>query len=256
MRFSLTNLRIVLILIAALFIVSCKNNKDIYKGMTAPQIYAQAEKNMEKKSYGQAAKDFEALETRFPYGEYSDKAQLGLINAYYKHNDSTLALSAADRFIRMNPHHQNVDYAYYLKGLIAFDQNYTFTFRHLPLDKSARDPSTAQESFESFKELIERFPKSQYVPEAEKRMVFLRNQLANHELLVVDYYIKRGAYLSAANRANYIVKHYEKTPAIPKALADMVIAYQKLGMEQLANDALTVLRSNYPNSEELKSLKS
>lgn len=222
--------------------------------MTAAQIYAQAQKNFAKENYSQATKDFEALEARFPYGEFSDKAQLGLIHAYYKHSDSALALSAADRFIRMHPHHPQVDYAYYLKGLVTFDQNYSFTFRYLPLDKSARDPSTAQESFDAFKELIDRFPNSEYIPDAKRRMIFLRNQLANYELQVVEYYIKRGAYLSAANRANYIVKHFERTPAIPKALAYLVKSYRQLGMHELAEDALKTLQSNFPDSEELKKL--
>lgn len=220
--------------------------------MSAAEIYAQAEKNVAKEKFPAAAKDFEALEARFPYGEYSDKAQLGLINAYYKQNEPALAISAADRFIRMNPRHPQVDYAYYLKGLVAFDQNYSFTFRYLPLDKSARDSSSATESFDAFKELLDRFPNSQYAPEARQRMVFLRSQLANHELSVVRYYIKRGAYLSAANRANYIVKHFEKTSAVPLALAALVKCYSELGMQSLADDALKTLQTNFPDSEELK----
>ncbi len=222
--------------------------------MSAAEIYAEAEKNVAKENFAKATKDFEALESRFPYGEFADKAQLGLINAYYKHNEPALALSTADRFIKMNPHHPQVDYAYYLKGLVTFDQNYSFAFRYLPLDKSSRDPTTAEESFNTFKELIERFPKSEYVADSRQRMIFLKNQLASHELQVVEYYIKRGAYLSAANRANYIIKHFEQTPAIPKALAAMVVSYRHLGMEQLANDALKTLQVNYPDSNELKGL--
>ncbi len=248
----LNSFRCLLIVAIILSLAGCSSNKDAYKGMSATQIFAEAEKNMQKENYGKAVKDFEALEARFPYGEYADKAQLGLINAYYKHNEPALALSAADRFIRMNPHHPQSDYAYYLKGLVNYDQNYSFTFRYFPLDKSARDPSSAEEAFETFKELIERFPKSQYVPDARQRMVFLRNMLAQHELLVVEYYIKRGAFLSAANRANHIIKYFEQTPAIPKALAALVTSYRKLGMNKLAEDALTTLKDNFPDSEEAK----
>jgi outer membrane protein assembly factor BamD len=231
-----------------------KKENDPFKGMSAAEIYAQAEENMADARYPQAAKAFEALEARYPYGEYSDKAQLGLIKAYSKQNEPALALSTADRFIRMNPRHPNVDYAYYQKALVSFDQNYPFTFRFLPLDRSARDPSMAQESFDTFKELIERFPNSQYVPDSKQRMVFLRNQLANYELHVVEYYIKRGAYLAAANRASYILKHFERTPVVPKALAALVCSYRKLRMDRLADDALSVLQTNFPNfpcSEEL-----
>lgn len=245
------NKRFIFVLFTSLLLLAgCNsNNKDIYKGMSAAEIYAQAEKNMAKESYGQAAKDFEALESRYPYGEYSDKAQLGLINAYYKHQESPLALSAADRFLRMNPRHPRADYVYYLRGLVSFDQNYSFMFRYFPLDKSARDPTTAQESFDAFKELLERYPNSEYANDAKQRMVFLRNQLASYEMQVVEYYIRRGAYLSAANRATYIVKHFEQTPVVPNALAAMVISYRKLGMQQLAEDSLQTLRTNFPDAK-------
>ncbi len=255
MGLLLFNTRILITLLATLLLTGCKtDNKDIYKGMSASEIYARAEKNVSKENFTQAAKDFEALEARFPYGEYSDKAQLGLIHAYYKQNDSALALSAADRFIRMNPHHATVDYAYYLKGLITFDQNYSFSFRYFPLDKSARDPASAQESFDAFKEVVDRFPKSQYAADAKKRMVFLRNQLANHEIQIVEYYVKRGAYLSAANRANYIVKHFANTDVVPKALSAMVVSYRRLGMQQLAESALKTLETNFPDSVDAKKL--
>ncbi len=251
----LLNNFLIIITLAVFLLAGCQSSdKDHYKGMSAAEIYAQAEKNVAKEKFPKAAKDFEALEARFPYGEYSDKAQLGLINAYYKQNEPALAISAADRFIRMHPHHPQVDYAYYLKGLVTFDQNYSFTFRYLPLDKSSRDPSTAIESFDAFKELLDRFPKSQYAPDARQRMVFLKDQLAKHELSIVHYYLKRGAYLSAANRANYIVKHFEKTSVIPETLAIMVKCYRQLGMQQLANDALKTLETNFPDSEKLKTL--
>lgn len=238
-----------------LILVGCNTaKKDVYIGMSANQIFAQAEKNLEDEKYAQAAKDFEALEAHYPYGEHSDRAQLGIIEAYHKQNESALAVSAADRFIRMNPRHPQVDRAYYLKGLVSYNENYTFTYRYLPLDRSARDPSKMQESFDSFKELVERFPSSQYVADAKKRMVHLRDLLANHELQVVDYYVRRGAHLSAANRANYILKNFPNTTAVPEALSVMVKSYRALGMTDLANDAMQNLQSSYPNSDVLKSL--
>jgi outer membrane protein assembly factor BamD len=230
-----------------LFGCSGKSKKDIYKGMSADQIYAQGQSNMTKKNYAQAIKDFEALEARYPYGENSLNAQLDLIHAYYKKNDAPLALATANRFIRMNPRHPRVDYAYYLKGLVNYEQNTTLMYRHLPVDRSARDPSPAHASFAAFKDLIELFPNSEFAPEARQRMMQLRNQLANYELYVVDYYMKRGAYLSAANRADYIIKNYDKTEAIPKALTSMIISYRKLGMVQLSDDAEKILISNFPN---------
>lgn len=223
----------------------CAKDKDAYVGMSENQIYTQAETNMKKENYAQAIKDFEALEARYPYSEHSRDAQLGLISAYHKRNESALALSATDRFIRMNPRDPKVDYAYYLKGLINFDHNSSFMYRHLPLERSSRDPSSAQESFDAFKDLIERFPNSEYASEARQRMLFLREQLASYELHVADYYQRRGAYLSAANRANYVVKNFPQTAAVPKALELMVSSYQKLGMNQLADEAKHTLLSNY-----------
>jgi outer membrane protein assembly factor BamD len=201
---------------------------------------------MAKEKYADAIKDLEALESRYPYGEHSTDAQLALIKAYYKRSEYALALSAVDRFIRMNPRHPEADYAHYLKGMISFDQNTTMMYRHLPIDRSLRDSTPAHQSFAAFKELVELFPESKYAVEARQRMLALRDQLANHELNAVQYYMKRGAYLSAVNRANYIVQNYSQTQAVPEALCSMVISYRKLGMAQLSADAESVLKTNFP----------
>lgn len=239
------------LMIASLLLLSgCNTNgkkKDAYKGMSAEHIYELGQKNMAKEKYGDAIKDFEALESRYPYNENSSDAQLALVTAYYKRSEYALALSCVDRFIRMNPGHPQVDYAHYLKGMISFDQNTTLMYRHLPIDRSLRDSTPAHESFAAFKEMLELYPNSKYAPEARQRMVALRDQLANHELNAVQYYLKRGAYLSAANRANYILQNYSQTQAVPEALCSMIISYRKLGMDQLSNDAENVLRTNFPN---------
>ncbi len=250
----LTNIRVCTLVPMLLIALCCvttttgckKNEKDLYEGHSAEQIYQSAETNMKKENYAQAIKDFEALEARYPYGEHSNEAQLSLITAYQKRGESALALSAIERFIRMNPRHPKVDRAYYLKGVVYYDDYYPFKYRHLPLERSARDPSSCQDSFDAFKELIERFPNSEYVEDARHRMVGLREQLALHELHIVDYYIKRGAYLSAANRANYIVKNFQKTSVIPKALQAMELSYRKLGMRDLADQTHQTLKNNFP----------
>lgn len=250
------NLHVLFLVIAVLSLAGCGSQKDAHKGMSAAEIYAQAEQNMAKENYAKAVKDFEALEARFPYGEYSDKAQFGLMTAYYKRNESALALASIDRFIRMNPRHPKVDYAYYLKGKVNFDQNHSFMYRHLPLDRSARETVTAQDSYNAFQELVERYPQSSHVKEAQEHMYKLRDQLANHELSVIEYYMKRGAYLSAANRANFIIRYYDGTEAVPAALSEMSKAYRKLGMESLADEALNKLKTHYPTSSALKKAKS
>lgn len=250
---KLTNLYLVgLVLVSSLFVTACSKNKpDLYQGLAAEQIYARAEQNVAKENYADAIKDFEALEARYPYGEYSHKAQLGLIHAYYKRNESALAISAADRFIRMNPRHPSTDYAYYLKGQVTYDQNTSFMFRYLPLDRSARDPAPAKESYEAFKLLVEKFPNSQYATLARERMAQLRVQLAEHELQVVQYYVKRGAHLAAANRANHIVTQYSETSVVPAALTEMIKAYRHLGMQHLADETLNKLKHRYPTYSEL-----
>jgi outer membrane protein assembly factor BamD len=233
-----------------LSLVGCgANKKDNYKGMDAAAIYNQAQKNVAKNNFVQAVKDFEALEARFPYGEYSDKAELGLINAYYQKNEPAMALAAADRFIRMHPRHPEAAYVFYLKGLISYEQNTTFMYRHLPLDRSARDPSPAQDSFDAFRELLDHYPDSKYASEARQRMIFLKDQLANHEIAVIEYYMKRGAYLAAANRANYVIKNFERTTAVPKALSYLAKSYQKLGMKDLEEQALHTIEKNFPESQ-------
>lgn len=249
-----TNLRFFLLLILTVSLLGCASKKDIYNGMAADQIYAEGQKNMAKENYAQAIKDFEALEARYPYGVHSHDAQIGLLTAYYKKQEFASALSCADRFIRMNPRHPQIDYVYHLKGLVNFDQNTTLMYRHLPLDRSARDTNSAQESFDGFRELLERFPNSEYAEDAKQRMIYLREQLAQHELLVVDYYMKRGAYLSAANRANYVVKNFAQTPSVPRALKLMVISYRKLGMMQLADESYRTLQANFPGCDEIKNL--
>jgi outer membrane protein assembly factor BamD len=230
-----------------LSMVGCGGAKrDAYKNMPPQDILQLGDKNFEKGNYVQAIKDYEALEARYPYGDHSDKAQLALIDAYYQQGDAPLALTAADRFIRMHPLHPRVDRAYYLKGLVVFDQNTSFLYRYLPVDRALRDPKEARDAFEAFKELVTRFPSSQYAPDARKRMVHLREQLAQYELTVAEYYMKRGAYLSAANRANHIIRVFDQTTVIPEALMTMVKAYRHLGMDKLAADALKTLKANYP----------
>lgn len=211
-----------------------KNKKDNYKGMTAEQIFAQSQKNIKRERWARAVEDLEALEARYPYGEYSDKCQLDLIYAYYKKNEPSMALSTADRFLRLNPRHPKCDYVYSLKGKICYDQNMTFMYKHLPIDRSARDSSNATDAYDNYKALVERYPNSPYAKEAREKMISLRDQLAHHELYVVQYYMKRGAYLSAANRANYVVKNFNDTTAVPDALEMMSASYRKLGMEDLA----------------------
>lgn len=211
------------------------------------QLYEESIAALELEDFQQAVEKLQLLEARYPFGRYSEQAQLELIYAYHKNYEPEAASAAADRFIRLHPSHENIDYAYYLKGLTAFEQDRTFFERYLPIDITRRDPGAALSSFESFSTLLNRYPDSKYAPDASKRMVFLKNRLATYEVNVAQFYMKRGAFVAAANRGRYVVENLQNTPAVPDALALMYQAYTELGMTDLANSARDVLLTNYPD---------
>lgn len=210
-------------------------------------LYQQSIDALQQKNYPLAVEKLELLEARYPFGQYSQQAQLELIFAYYKNNERDAAIVSADRFIRLNPVHENVDYAYYLKGLSAFEQSSGFIDKYLPIDINQRDPGAALESFDSFATLVGRYPNSQYATDANQRMLFLKNRLATHEVQVAEYYMTRSAYVAAANRARYVIENFKETLATPRALEIMYQAYTLLELKDLAEDSRLVLAKNYPN---------
>jgi len=211
------------------------------------QLYEEAVASLRTSEYQTAIDKLEQLESRYPFGRYSEQAQLELIFSYYKMARAAQAIAAADRFIRLHPQHDNIDYAYYLRGLTNFEADKSLTDRFLPTDPSQRDPGAARDSFADFATLLNRYPSSQYAPDARKRMLFLKNQLARYEIHVARYYIDRGAFVAAANRGRYVVENYQETPAVPEALSIMVLAYTELGLHDPASHAQQVLNSNYPD---------
>ena len=213
--------------------------------------YNSARSSLQAANYAVALQKLQLLESRFPFGRYAQQAQLEIIYAYYKSAQSEEARSAADRFIRLHPQHPNVDYAYYLKGIISFDQDKSILSSIIPTDPSARDPGAARASFNDFTELLKRYPSSQYAPDAQNRMRYLRNLLAGIEVHVASYYIRRGAYAAAANRGRYVLENFQGSVAVPDALALMVEAYQLLEMDELARQALQVLSTNFPEHRSL-----
>lgn len=218
--------------------------EDETKDWTASQFYSTASEHLRNGGYEQAIKYYEKLEARYPFGKYAMQAQLDVAYAYYKYEEPESAIAAADRFIKLNPRNPHVDYAYYLKGLVNFNRNVGFFDRFVPADPSQRDQKAALQSFNDFAELVRRFPDSQYTPDARQRMIFLRNMLAQHEVNVADYYIRRAAYVAAAERAVGVVENYPHTPAVKGALEAMVTAYTHLGLDDLAADAQRVLALN------------
>lgn len=221
-------------------------------GWSAQRLYGEAKDAMSSSEWQKAIKLFEKLEARYPYGRFAQQAQLEVAYAHWKDGERASAVAAADRFIKLYPNHQNVDYAYYLKGLINFnEQQGLLVFLTTP-DMSDRDPKASREAFESFKEVVIRFPESRYAEDSAARMRYLVNALASHEVHVARYYMKRGAYVAAANRAQYAVQHYPNAPAIEEAVFVLVRAYDALGMNELRDAADRVMRSNFPDSRYLK----
>lgn len=238
----------------ALLVAGCgllPESKDETVGWSANKLYAESKTAQEDGAWDKAAKYLEKLEARYPYGRYAQQAQLELGYVYWKAQEPGSALAACDRFIKLHPNHPAVDYAYYLKGLVGFNEDLGIASYISTQDPTERDPKSARESYNAFRELVTRFPNSKYTPDAIQRMNYLVNSLASHEVHVASYYYRRGAYIAAANRAQNALKSFPEAPAIEEALAILVASYDKLGMTDLRDDAKRVLDKNFPDSKYL-----
>ena len=221
-------------------------------GWSAAKLYSEARIALNERQYETAIKYYEKLEARYPYGRYAQQAQMETAYAYYKDGESASAVAAAERFIKLHPNHPNVDYMYYVRGLANFNEDLGLFGFVSGQDMTERDPKAAQSAFDAFRELVKRFPDSKYTPDAIQRMNYLVNALAAHEVHVARYYMKRGAYVAAANRAQSSLKSFPQAPANEEGLLIMVKAYDALGMTDLRDDAERVLLKNFPNSKYLK----
>jgi len=226
---------------------SSSSDEDEYVNWTAEKFRTEAKAAVDAGNYDKGIKLYEALESRYPFGEDSAQTQLDIAYAYFKNNDPDSAIAAADRFIKMNPRSPGVDYAYYLKGLVNYNRGIGFIDRFLPTDTSQRDPGTARDALNNFEELIRLFPQSKYVPDARLRMIALKNNLAMYEVHVARYYMKRKAYVAAVGRASTVIEKYQRTTAVPYALLVLQEAYTNLDMLDLARDTTRVYELNYPN---------
>jgi outer membrane protein assembly factor BamD len=239
-------------LLVALAACSSLNNEDETLGWSAQRLYGEAKDAMASRDWQKAIKYLEKLEARYPYGRYAQQAQLEVAYANWKDNERASAIAAADRFIKLYPNHPSVDYAWYLKGLINFyELQGPLAWLTTP-DMSDRDPKAAREAYFAFKEVLTRFPDSKYADDSRARMRFLVNSLASNEVHVARYYMKRGAFLAAANRAQYAIEHYPQAPAVEQAMAILVKAYDALGMPELRDAADRVFVKNFPDSDYLK----
>ncbi len=244
--------KLILLIIIGLLITACSSQqKDqfaAYRQKSAAQIYNEAHSALIKKHYTDAINGFEALDAIYPFGPYAQRAQLQIIYAYYKNGDLPLAVVAADRYVRLYPRSEHIDYAYYMHGVISQSQGYSWLQRKLGVDPAWRDLNDQKQAFRSFNEVVRLYPNSPYAADSIIRMRYLRNMIAEHSLELAKYYYSQRAYVAAANRASYLVQHFDGTLATPEALAVMVRSYRQLHLSQLANNTYRILQASYPDS--------
>ncbi len=222
--------------------------EDEFAGLTTEeQFYRRALEQLNSQNFNGAIGTYQALESRFPFGRFAAQAQIEIVYAYYRNGDNEAARAAADRFIRLHPDNENVDYAYYMRGLSSFNDDSGFFSRFVPIDHTKRDPGLAQESFNDFAQLLALYPDSAYATDARSRMVYLRNNLAAYEIHVANYYLERRAYIAALRRGQYVVENFQGTPAVADGVAIMVECYLRLGLNELADTSLALLKENYPD---------
>ncbi len=238
--------RILAVVVLAVSVVACGTDGPSSPEGTVEQVYERGQRSMANSNYRQAIAIFEYIQSRFPFTEYGKQAQLDLIYCFYKSGRAEQAIDAADQFMRENPTHPRVDYALYLQGLTWFDEDPGPIDRVFGVDRSDRPPTDTRRSFAAFKRLVERYPTSVYAADATQRMIYLKNRLAAYENHVASYYIRRGAWVAALNRAKAALEEYNGTPANRESLEIMARAYDELGMNDLAADTRRVLRENFP----------
>jgi outer membrane protein assembly factor BamD len=233
--------------LTVLFILACASTpEDELANLSANELYSRAKDALNSGDYETAINTFEKLEARYPFGKYAQQAQLEIAYAYFKFEEPDSAIATADRFIRNNPGNPHLDYAYYLKGLANYTRGASIIDRLAPREPSERDTRALRDAFNDFTQLVKKFPDSRYADDARQRLIYLHNQLAQYEINVARYYLQRGAYVAAANRARYVVENYQRAPAAQEALQVLIQAYSKMGLNDLADDTKRVLELNSP----------
>ncbi|TKB48787.1 outer membrane protein assembly factor BamD [Ferrimonas sediminicola] len=245
---------LLLALAGTLMMAGCSSTKEgpdayVVEDRSPEALYGDARQAMEAGNFTKATKVLEALDSRYPFGAYKTQVQLDLIYAYYKLADTPSALANIDRFIRLNPTHKDIDYVYYMRGLVNMQADSYLFHELLDMDRTDRDPENAREAFNDFEKLVKTFPDSRYAADGRQRMIAIKNRLAEYSLGVAEYYVKIEAWIAAANRSQQILETYAGTPAVEGALEIMVRSYEELGQETLKQNALTVLKATYPNND-------
>lgn len=240
--------RLLLVTTAALFISACASNDKQEEVLPEQTYYENARDAMNAGNFNEAEQNLDYLETYYPFGRYAEQAQLDLIYARYQNLDLEGARAAADRFLRLNPQSDHADYALYMRGLASYNLDIGLAARYFPVDVSARDPGEQRQAFRDFSELLNRYPSSEYAPDARQRMIAIRNRLAELELYAARYYISREAYIAANNRARYIIENYSTTPSVEEALIILAETFRFMDLKKGATDAVAMLKENFPDS--------
>jgi outer membrane protein assembly factor BamD len=241
--------RQVILLTALAVLAACASNEEPYDAVQDLQeAYDKAQTSIQNGNYSRGIQILEAIQARYPFSDVARQIQLDLMYAYYKSGAPELAVEAADTFMRENPIHPKVDYALYIKGLAYFSDEPGLLERWFRKDTNKRPPKDVDQAYQAFRRLVERYPASEYAPDARQRIIYLKNRLAAYENWVADYYLRRGAYIAAANRAKNALESYNGADSNEESLRIMISAYEELGLNDLAADAQRVLELNYPDS--------
>jgi outer membrane protein assembly factor BamD len=239
------------LILSCLVLAACSSNDKRPEDLSEREFYEQAREAMADNNFLIASERLQQLESRYPFGDYAEQAQLELIYTQHMMGDMEASLASAERFIRLHPLHKQVDYAYYMRGLSVYELGFSFVERYTPSKQARRDPTPFRDAFNHFDELVRRYPDSQYNDDAQKRMIFLRDRLAQYEIGVGRFYMKRHAYLAAAQRGERVMLGFQGTSAVADALALQIEAYGLLGQEFEATQALALLKLNYPKYKQL-----
>jgi outer membrane protein assembly factor BamD len=233
-------------LCATVLLAACANNEEQTEVSNLQEAYDEAKDSIQRQNYRRGIQIFEAIQARYPFSDLSRQIQLELMFAYYRAGQREQAIEAADTFLRENPIHPRVDYALYIKALAFFEHDAGWLERRFKKDITERPPEGVERAYSTLRQLVDRYPASEYAADAQQRMVFLKNRMAAYENHVADYYLRRGAYVAALNRAKAALEEYNGAPGNERSLEIMAEAYEKLGMHDLAGDTRRILESNYP----------
>jgi outer membrane protein assembly factor BamD len=244
-----------LLLITSLLCGCAGKDIDETAGWSQSKLISEAKTAINDNDYPNCVKFYEKLEARYPFGPLAEQAQINSAYCNWKRNEQELALASINRFIQLHPGHPDIDYAYYLKGLITFNDNLGFLAKFSGQDLSERDPKASKDAYEAFKVLTLRYPDSKYTPDALDRMRYIVNALAESDVNAARYYYRRGAYVATINRSQTALKDYDRAPAIEEALYLMVKSYDALGLKDLSADTMRIFNTNFPNSEIFKTGK-